>query len=81
MNKSIICLLFALAGCELMPTRTVEVPVTRSCVTTIPDKPQRLTPCPHGTGAVECIHRKDADIVALQAAVDGLTDLLRACGR
>ena len=78
--KAILCMLVLLAGCETMPSReTVRVPVTTSCVTTIPEKPVRLTPCGATIGAVQCFKNLEIDLETLDSAVDQLLRLLSAC--
>lgn len=68
-----------LTGCETAPTRTVEVPVRQSCVTTIAAKPSRLTPCPKEITDSQCVKRAALDIERLQSAVDQLSADLEAC--
>ena len=78
--KLILCVLILLAGCETMPSReTVKVAVTTSCVTAVPDKPTRLTPCAATVGAVQCFKNLEIDLETLDSAVDQLLRLLSAC--
>lgn len=79
MNKLIPVFLIVLAGCTAQPVRVAEVPVARSCVTSIPAKPARLTPCPPDITNSQCIKRAAIDIERLQSAVDQLTTDLEAC--
>ena len=75
------CLL--LTGCATMPSevvyKNVEVPVKISCVTTLPDRPVRLTPCPKDVPNSACIKLAAKDIEVLAAAVGDLYLLLEAC--
>jgi outer membrane murein-binding lipoprotein Lpp len=69
-----------LAGCATVPeVKTVNVPVRVSCVTAVPAKPTRLTPCPKDITNSQCIKRAAVDIERLQSAVDQLTTDLEAC--
>lgn len=77
--KQILFCLIALSGCAAQPTRVVEVPVRVSCVTAVPAKPARLTPCPKEITNSQCILRAAVDIERLQSAVDQLTTDLEAC--
>ena len=78
--KAALCVLALLVGCENMPTREpVKVAVTTSCVTTIPEKPTRLTPCATTIGAVQCFKNLEIDVETLDSTVDQLLRLLVAC--
>ena len=77
--KLIPLCLFALSGCELMPTRVVEVPVRISCVAAVPAKPSRLTPCPPEITNSQCIKRAAIDIERLDSALDQSNEMLKAC--
>lgn len=68
-----------LAGCELMPTRVVEVPVRVSCVAAVPAKPSRLTPCPPEITNSQCVKRAAIDIERLDSALDQSNEMLKAC--
>ena len=75
------CLL--LTGCATVPPevvyKNVEVPVKVSCITTLPDRPVRLTPCPASVPNGACIKLAAKDIETLAAAVDSAYLLLEAC--
>ena len=78
--KMLLCVLVLLAGCDTMPSReAVKVAVTTSCVTTIPEKPVRLTPCAPTIGAVQCFKNLEIDVEVLDSTVDQLLRLLSAC--
>ena len=74
-----ILALVLLAGCETMPAKIVQVPITTSCVTAVPDKPIRLTPCAADVGVVQCFKNLAIDVEVLDSAVDQLRNLLSAC--
>ena len=78
--KLVLCALALLVGCDTMPSREpVKVAVTTSCVTAIPEKPIRLTPCPSTVGTVQCFKNLEIDVETLDSAVDQLLRLLSAC--
>lgn len=78
--KYLACLIVLLAGCDTMPTRdAVRVPVTTACVTVVPDKPTRLTPCGSEVSNVQCFKNLAIDVETLDSAVDQLRGLLSAC--
>ena len=66
-------------GCDLMPTRIVEVPVRVSCVAAVPAKPSRLTPCPPEITNSQCVKRAAIDIERLDSALDQSNEMLKAC--
>ena len=59
--------------------RTVQVPVRVTCVTTIPAKPTRLTPCAPDVTDSQCVKRAVIDIERLDSALDQSNELLKAC--
>ncbi len=75
----IALILLALSGCAAQPVRVAEVPVRIACVTSIPAKPIRLTPCPREITDSQCIKRAGVDIERLDSALDQANELLRAC--
>jgi len=79
MNKLIVVCLIALSGCAIQPAKIVQVPTVQSCVTGVPAKPSRLTPCPKAITDSQCVTRAALDIERLQSAVDQLTTDLEAC--
>jgi hypothetical protein len=79
MTRLIFLFVFALAGCDLMPTRIVEVPVRVSCVAAVPAKPSRLTPCPPEITNSQCVKRAAIDIERLDSALDQSNEMLKAC--
>lgn len=79
MTKLIPVCLLALSGCELMPTRIVEVPVRVSCVAAVPATPSRLTPCPPEITNSQCVKRSAIDIERLDSALDQSNKMLKAC--
>ena len=81
MKALLACLL--LTGCATVPPeviyKNVEVPVKVSCITTLPDRPLRFTPCPATVTNSTCIKLAAKDIETLAAAVDSAYLLLEAC--
>ena len=76
-----LCLVPVLAACDPSPvlTNVVRAPVRVSCVTAVPPKPERLTPCKADETPTVCFQAYQVDVEVLQAAVDTLTDSLAAC--
>ena len=78
--KMLLCVLTLLVGCDTMPPRdVVKVAVTTSCITVVPEKPVRLTPCAPTIGAVQCFKNLEIDVETLDSTVDQLLRLLSAC--
>jgi hypothetical protein len=75
-----MCALWLLAGCNTLTRHeTVQVPVRVTCVTTIPAKPTRLTPCAPDVTDSQCVKRAVIDIERLESALDQSNELLKAC--
>lgn len=68
-----------LAGCETVQYKTVEIPVRVACITSVPAKPMRLTPCAEAITDSQCVKRSAIDLERLQSAVDQLSADLEAC--
>ena len=79
MTKLILVCLIALSGCAIQPAKIVQVPTVQSCVSGVPAKPSRLTPCAKDITDSQCVKRAALDIERLQSAVDQLTIDLEAC--
>jgi hypothetical protein len=72
--------IWLLAGCTATTQyRTVQVPVRVTCVTTIPAKPTRLTPCAPDVTDSQCVKHAVIDIERLDSALDQSNELLKAC--
>ena len=71
--------IWLLAGCETVQYKTVEVPIRVACITSVPEKPSRLTPCPESITDSQCVKRSAIDVERLQSAVDQLTLDLESC--
>jgi len=83
-RAALVCGVLALlvvAGCTPPQVEylTKEVPVRVPCITIVPDKPIRLTPCPIVVTDEGCIQRAAIDIERLASAVDQLTTVVKAC--
>ena len=76
---SILAVFLTLTGCETVQYKTVEVPIRVACITSVPAKPSRLTPCLESITDSQCVKRSAIDVERLQSAVDQLTSDLEAC--
>ncbi len=74
-----LCVVLCAACTPQIRYRTVEVPVTVSCVAHVPAKPSRLTPCPPSVTDSQCVTRAAVDIERLDSALDQSLNLLEAC--
>lgn len=80
MKTAMLIPVLLLAGCQTMTRyQTVQVPVRVSCVSAVPQKPVKLTPCPTDITDSQCVKRAAIDIERMESAVDQLTEIVKAC--
>jgi hypothetical protein len=73
--------IWLLAGCATpqVKYRTLEVPIMVRCVSDVPAKPERMTPCAENVNDAQCVKRAARDIARLDSALDQSIELLKAC--